>query len=88
MYKMKYQTLISLMIGLFVITACHGSPQKEENKHMVGMRNPASVYCAQLHGESIPVNTPQGQYANCKLPSGEIIEEWALFRRDHPQPKQ
>ncbi|EUK17950.1 MULTISPECIES: putative hemolysin [Commensalibacter] len=47
------------------------------------MPNPASVYCVELHGKSILMNNPQGQYANCKLPSGELIEEWALYRRDH-----
>lgn len=86
---MKYQTSIFLLIGLFIMTACQDSSHKvvKESK-MIGMPNPASVYCAQLHGKSTPVSTPQGEYAICTLPSGEKIEEWALFRRDHPQPRK
>lgn len=84
---MKYQVSIFLVIGLLVMTACQDSPHKEESK-MIGMPNPASVYCAQLHGKSRPVLTPQGEYAICTLPSGEEIEEWVLFRRDHPQPSK
>lgn len=86
---MKYQIQISLMIGLCVMTACQDSSHKQvKESKLIGMPNPASVYCAQLHGKSTPVSTPQGEYAICTLPSGEEIEEWALFRRDHSQPKQ
>ncbi|MGL5394791.1 MAG: DUF333 domain-containing protein, partial [Shewanella sp.] len=27
------------------------------------------------------------EHGMCTLPNGEQIEEWALFRRDHPQDK-
>lgn len=71
------------MVFLFFLflSGCQQSIQKEPNQ--IGLANPASVYCAILHGKSIPIDTPQGQYANCALPSGEIIEEWSLYRRDH-----
>ncbi|EHU0915211.1 DUF333 domain-containing protein [Escherichia coli] len=48
------------------------------------MANPASVYCQQKGGTLIPVQTAQGVSNNCKLPGGETIDEWALWRRDHP----
>jgi putative hemolysin len=48
------------------------------------MANPASVYCQQKGGTLIPVQTTQGVSNNCKLPGGETIDEWALWRRDHP----
>ena len=63
------------------------SAQNRENdpaQHKAGLANPASVYCRQLGGTSIPVETPEGVYSKCRLPSGEIIEEWVLYRRDHP----
>lgn len=37
-------------------------------------------------GEQIPVQSPQGVRTECKLPCGEVIDEWDLYRRDHPQP--
>ncbi|KAE9797355.1 DUF333 domain-containing protein, partial [Escherichia coli] len=27
-----------------------------------------------------------GVRTECKLPGGEVIDEWDLYRRDHPQP--
>ncbi|MEX3019376.1 DUF333 domain-containing protein [Kluyvera sp. STS39-E] len=53
----------------------------------VGMANPAAVYCQEKGGTSIPQMNAQGQFSLCKLPNGETIEEWALWRRDHPQKK-
>ena len=50
----------------------------------IGMPNPAAVYCQQSGGIRVPVQTPQGVSTQCKLPSGETLDEWALWRRDHP----
>lgn len=36
--------------------------------------------------EQIPIQSPQGVRTECKLPGGEVIDEWTLYRRDHPQP--
>ena len=79
---------------LLLLAACSPAPikdttsaQNRENapaQHKAGLANPASVYCQQLGGTSIPVETPEGVYSKCRLPSGEIIEEWVLYRRDHP----
>ena len=46
------------------------------------MANPASVHCIERGGRLIAVRTPQGDRNDCLLPSGERIDEWALFRRD------
>ena len=51
------------------------------------MGNPASVYCQKLGGEVEIQSTPSGEIGICALPSGERIEEWALFRRDHAELK-
>ncbi|MEW5421769.1 DUF333 domain-containing protein [Amorphus sp. 3PC139-8] len=50
-----------------------------------GLANPASVYCTEQGGELVPVTTAAGQSNDCVLPSGERIDEWELYRRDHPQ---
>lgn len=73
-YKMVY-------IFFLFLSGCQHTTQKEVDK--IGLPNPASVYCGKLHGKSILINSPQGQYANCILPNGETIEEWSLYRRDH-----
>ncbi|MBB1199576.1 DUF333 domain-containing protein [Enterobacteriaceae bacterium 89] len=51
----------------------------------IGMANPAAVYCQQKGGTRVTVKTAQGERADCKLPGGETIDEWTLFRRDHSQ---
>lgn len=52
----------------------------------VGMANPAAVYCQQKGGTLVPVETPQGVRSDCRLPGGETVDEWTLYRRDHKQP--
>ncbi|ENC0535889.1 DUF333 domain-containing protein [Escherichia coli] len=70
---------------LLVLAGCSTSSQPEAPKPpQIGMANPASVYCQQKGGTLIPVQTAQGVSNNCKLPGGETIDEWALWRRDHP----
>ncbi len=50
----------------------------------VGMANPASAYCQSLGGKLIIQPGTNGQVGICNLPGGTQIEEWALYRRDHP----
>lgn len=51
----------------------------------VGMPNPASAYCVQIGGKLSIENRPGGQVGICTLPDGSKIDEWELYRRDHPQ---
>ena len=51
---------------------------------MIGMVNPASVYCLKLGGKLRMEKTTAGEHGICVLPNGTEIEEWELFRRDHP----
>ncbi|KAA0540160.1 DUF333 domain-containing protein [Citrobacter sp. Cpo030] len=69
--------------GLLVLAGCTTEPEAPVPPK-VGMANPASVYCEQKGGSLIPVQTPQGARSDCKLPGGEVIDEWSLWRRDHP----
>ena len=74
---------------LLVLAGCSTPSQPEAPKPpQIGMANPASVYCQQKGGTLIPVQTAQGVSNNCKLPGGETIDEWALWRRDHPAGKK
>lgn len=48
------------------------------------MANPASVYCQSLGGKIVLKSDDKGQFGICHLPDGTQIDEWELFRRDHP----
>lgn len=50
-----------------------------------GMANPASTYCAQQGGRSIPVRSARGQRADCQLPDGRRVDEWKLYRSANRQ---
>ena len=80
---MKY-LLLALVLPLAACSTKTPPPDAPQPPHAIGMANPASVYCQQKGGTLIPVQTAQGVSNNCKLPGGETIDEWALWRRDHP----
>jgi putative hemolysin len=46
---------------------------------IVGLPNPASVYCAELGFESKIVDEPEGQVGMCVFPDGTECEEWSFF---------
>jgi uncharacterized protein len=57
------------------------------NSSSVAIANPAAVYCTTLGGSvEIAVEAGGGQVGICNLPDGSKIDEWELFRRDHPSP--
>ena len=68
------------------LAACtHTAP--EPTPALIGMANPASVFCVQQGGTVRITNTPQGQRGDCVLPDGRVIEEWQFFREHHARPK-
>lgn len=69
---------------LLVIASVTGCANKgSDTTKPIGMANPASVYCEQLGGKTEIVEAKEGQQGICMLPSGEKIEEWSLYHRDH-----
>ncbi len=47
----------------------------------VGLANPASVHCGTIGGRFVTRKDKAGnEYGFCRLPSGRLCEEWALFR--------
>lgn len=52
----------------------------------LGMANPASTYCVKIGGMLRIEKTARGDALGiCVLPNGTEMEEWTLFRRDHPK---
>lgn len=48
---------------------------------MMGMANPASVFCEEQGGSVKIVDTAEGQIGMCVMPDGSEIEEWELFNK-------
>lgn len=81
-----------LVAGLAAMAAACSSPPPpapvSPAPPKVGMANPASAYCISLGGKlELRKDESGNQFGLCHLPDGTQIEEWALFRRDHPQPR-
>ena len=70
---MKLASII--LPGLLVMAGCTTQPDAPKPPK-IGMANPASVYCEQKGGTLVAVQTPQGVRSDCKLPGGEVIDEW------------
>lgn len=49
------------------------------------MANPAAQYCIAQGGTLKIVRGAGGEYGVCHLADGVVMDEWALFYRDHPQ---
>ena len=62
------------------LAACACTPSESSPKPTTEMANPASVNCVNVGGKLTLKRTPQGEFGMCKLPSGKVCEEWALFR--------
>lgn len=73
-----------LAIAVVLLAGCARQPDAPPPGR-VGMANPASVWCLEKGGKRVTQHTAQGESTLCQLPGGEQLDEWALWRRDHPQ---
>lgn len=63
---------------LLPLAACAPEPEPQP----IGMPNPASQHCVDSGGRlEIRKDANGAATGYCHLPSGEVVEEWALFRR-------
>ncbi|WP_395371130.1 DUF333 domain-containing protein [Komagataeibacter diospyri] len=69
--------------SIVLLGACATGHHTPAHASRIGMANPASVYCQQRGGTVEMRTTSQGVTGWCHLPDGTVMEEWALFRRDH-----
>ncbi|QER39826.1 DUF333 domain-containing protein [Acinetobacter suaedae] len=76
-----------LFLGLIVtsLAACSSTPSDEMTPPKIGMANPASKYCIEQGGQLEIRNEANGQVGYCKLPNGQVVEEWELFRSSQPK---
>ncbi|WP_281213011.1 putative hemolysin [Shewanella insulae] len=79
---MKMTKTTAALLFALGLAACQTQVDKEQDStesKPLSMANPAAVYCESLDG------TLDLDSGICTLPSGERIEHWTLYRRDHPQ---
>ena len=78
-------SLLWLSTSAAFLSACAQSPSPASvDEPMVGMANPASVFCEQQGGRSeIRTDRNGNQYGVCHLPNSTIVEEWEYFRQHH-----
>ena len=88
-YLSHYGKIAAVSAAVALLSACNPSaenqaPKAEDTAKPVQLANPASTYCVSLGGELDIEKQAEGEVGYCSLPSGERIEEWSLYRRDHP----
>lgn len=55
---------------------------------LIGMANPASVFCEEQGGVSIIKDEADGQVGYCQLADGTEVEEWEFFNKHHVDAEQ
>lgn len=56
-----------------------GCVSYQKNEPMIGMANPASVYCEKIGGQSLIKKEDSGDIGYCRLQDGTVTEEWKLY---------
>lgn len=74
-------------LATMALAGCAQDSVKPTDSPVLGMANPASVYCVKIGGKPRIEKTPHGEQGICVLPNGTEMEEWTLFRRDHSEQK-
>ena len=72
------------VLSALAISGCAQPQSSRSEAPLIGMANPASVYCAKLGGKTRIEKTAAGERGICVLTNGTEIDEWELFHRDHP----
>jgi len=83
MRKKSVLNVLSLILLMLFAAACSLGKTPAEipaDEGVIGMPNPASVYCQEQGGVLVTREEPEGQFGVCVLPDGSECEEWAYFR--------
>lgn len=64
--------------------ACTTAVPDQAAEPIIGMANPASVFCIKQGGRlEIKRNADGSEYGVCHLPNGTVVDEWDYFRSQH-----
>ena len=83
-----------LLVLVILVSGCTrqalnppGTQTPTASQTIIGMPNPASVYCGQVEGISeIKKDNSGNEYGMCTFKNGTSCEEWALFRNEGCKP--
>lgn len=66
-----------------LLGACAAPPQPPQPRP-AGLVTPATSYCHAQGGRTLLGYTAEGREGLCFLPDGSLLDEWQLYRREHP----
>lgn len=82
---MDYKTILTGII-VFGLTACGVTPTNNDSSSIVGMANPASIYCVNKGGTSRIITSKNGtEHGMCILPDQTRCEEFAFMQGTCPE---
>lgn len=78
MQQYPARTIVCLAAAAMLL-ACAPQPPRP-----AGLVNPATSYCHARGGRTLLGYTADGRDTLCFLPDGSLVDEWQLYRDDHP----
>ncbi|UTH75256.1 DUF333 domain-containing protein [Chromobacterium sp. IIBBL 290-4] len=76
----------TLFHALALAALLAGCAQDQPQAPLIGMANPASVFCKEQAGKlEMRKDASGNEYGMCHLPDGRVVDEWAFYREKHPQ---
>lgn len=75
-YLMRSAVCLATM---WLLAACAPRPLRP-----AGLVNPATSHCHARGGRTLLGYTAEGREGLCFLPDGSLVDEWQLYRGDHP----
>lgn len=83
---MKGNALVwaAALSGCVALSSCTPA---EPPQRGTAIANPASEYCVKDKGGRVEIVTDGSgaQKGMCHLPDGTVVDEWELYRKEHPQ---
>lgn len=83
---MKSNALVgtATLLSCIALSSCTSG---EPSQSGAAIANPASEYCVKEKGGRVEIVTDESgaQKGMCHLPDGTVVEEWELYRKEHPQ---
>ncbi|MGO2990424.1 MAG: putative hemolysin [Halomonadaceae bacterium] len=76
---MKGAGYISILIGMFLLGGCATGERADTQ---TSMRGAATEYCESIGGQSEVQETRLGSGRYCRLPGGQLENEWMLYRSE------
>ncbi|HET9049024.1 MAG TPA: DUF333 domain-containing protein [Chiayiivirga sp.] len=82
--KSNVVLLAAALSGGIALSSC---PSADSPQSAAAIANPASEYCDKEKGGHVEIVMDESgaQKGMCHLPDGTVVDEWELYRNEHPQ---